>query len=77
MPAAEATAPTTQPSRSGRLLALVRKLIDYARELAARFIPPSSDPMWSQAAQEIFVACIVHLTSSTGIVVPVDEGRHL
>jgi Type IV secretion-system coupling protein DNA-binding domain len=32
-----------------------------ARELAARFIPPSSDPMWSQAAQEIFVACIVHL----------------
>jgi 3-oxoacyl-[acyl-carrier protein] reductase len=23
------------------------------------------------------VACIVHLTSSTGIVVPVDEGRHL
>jgi hypothetical protein len=32
-----------------------------ARELAARFIPPSSDPMWSEAAQEIFVACIVHL----------------
>ncbi len=23
------------------------------------------------------VACVVHLTSSTGIVVPVDEGRHL
>jgi 3-oxoacyl-[acyl-carrier protein] reductase len=23
------------------------------------------------------IACIVHLTSSTGIVVPVDEGRHL
>ena len=32
-----------------------------ARELAARFIPPSSDPMWSEAAQEIFVTCIVHL----------------
>jgi len=32
-----------------------------ARELAARFIPPSSDPMWSEAAQEIFVACVVHL----------------
>jgi len=30
-----------------------------ARELAARFIPPSSDPMWSHAAQEIFVAMIV------------------
>jgi type IV secretion system coupling TraD/TrwB family protein len=37
-----------------------------ARELAARFIPPSSDPMWSQAAQEIFVACIVHLQASRG-----------
>jgi 3-oxoacyl-[acyl-carrier protein] reductase len=23
------------------------------------------------------IACIVSLTSSTGIVVPVDEGRHL
>ncbi len=35
-----------------------------ARELAARFIPPSADPMWSQAAQEIFVACLVHLQST-------------
>jgi type IV secretory pathway TraG/TraD family ATPase VirD4 len=39
-----------------------------ARELAARFIPtpPGSDPMWSHAAQEIFVACIVHLQASLG-----------
>jgi len=37
-----------------------------ARELAARFIPPSSDPMWSEAAQEIFVACIVHLQATKG-----------
>jgi hypothetical protein len=37
-----------------------------ARELAARFIPPSSDPMWSHAAQEIFVACIVHLQATRG-----------
>jgi len=37
-----------------------------ARELAARFIPPSADPMWSQAAQEIFVACIVHLQATKG-----------
>lgn len=37
-----------------------------ARELAARFIPPSTDPMWSQAAQEIFVACIVHLQATKG-----------
>jgi Type IV secretion-system coupling protein DNA-binding domain len=35
-----------------------------ARQLAARFIPPSSDPMWSEAAQEIFVACIVHLQAT-------------
>jgi hypothetical protein len=35
-----------------------------ARELAARFIPPSSDPMWSEAAQEIFVACVVHLQAT-------------
>jgi Type IV secretion-system coupling protein DNA-binding domain len=35
-----------------------------ARELAAPFIPPSSDPMWSEAAQEIFVACIVHLQAT-------------
>ena len=32
-----------------------------ARELAARFIPPSHDPMWSEAAREIFVACVAHL----------------
>lgn len=37
-----------------------------ARELAVRFIPPSSDPMWSQAAQEIFVSCIVHLQQTRG-----------
>lgn len=37
-----------------------------ARELAARLIPPSTDPMWSQAAQEIFVACIVHLQATKG-----------
>ena len=39
MPPAAAPQPTTQPdpqpSRSGRLLALVRKLIDYGKELAA------------------------------------------
>lgn len=37
-----------------------------ARELAARFIPPSVDPMWSQAVQEIFVACIVYLQATKG-----------
>ena len=31
--AAPATQPEVQPSRSGRLLALVRKLIDYAKEI--------------------------------------------
>ncbi len=37
-----------------------------ARELAARFIPASPDPMWSEAAREIFVACIVHLQATKG-----------
>jgi len=32
-----------------------------ARELASRFIPRSSDPMWSEAAREIFVTCVVSL----------------
>ena len=36
MSAAASTAtPTTEPSRSGRLLDLLRRLIDYGRELAA------------------------------------------
>ena len=39
MPPAAASPPTTQPdpqpSRAGRLLALVRKLIDYGKELVA------------------------------------------
>ena len=33
--AAPTTEPDSQPSRSGRLLALIRKLIDYGRELGA------------------------------------------
>lgn len=32
-----------------------------ARELAARFIPKSDDPMWSEAARSILVACIASL----------------
>ncbi|MGF1630208.1 MAG: type IV secretion system DNA-binding domain-containing protein [Kiloniellaceae bacterium] len=42
------------------------KVKQDARELAARFIPPSSDPMWSEAAQEIFVACLAHLQATRG-----------
>ncbi len=37
-----------------------------ARELAARIIPASSDPMWADAAREIFVACAVHLQQTKG-----------
>ena len=33
--AAETPTPTTEPSRSGRLLNLIRKLIDYGKDLAA------------------------------------------
>jgi hypothetical protein len=36
------TSPDTQPSRVGRLLALVRRLIDYGRDLAAKI--QSRDP---------------------------------
>lgn len=32
-----------------------------ARELAARLIPKSSDPMWAEGARELLVACIVSL----------------
>jgi len=42
------------------------KVRQDARELAARFIPPSADPMWSEAAQEIFVACLVYLQATLG-----------
>jgi hypothetical protein len=37
-----AASPETQPSRVGRLLALVRRLIDYGRDLAAKV--QRSDP---------------------------------
>jgi hypothetical protein len=37
-----------------------------ARELAARLIPASADPMWSQAAEELFFACIVQLQQTKG-----------
>lgn len=37
-----------------------------ARELAARFIPPSHDPMWSDAAREIFIACVAALQATKG-----------
>lgn len=32
-----------------------------ARELAARFIPKSDDPMWSEAARSILAACVISL----------------
>ena len=35
-----------------------------ARELAARFIPKSDDPMWSEAAREVFVTCVASLQAS-------------
>ena len=32
-----------------------------ARELAARFIPKSDDPMWAEAARGLFAACVICL----------------
>src|SRR5262245_34890234 len=43
--ATTATDPTTSPSRVGRLLDLVRKLIDYGKELAATLRQPSADDL--------------------------------
>ncbi len=43
--------PDTQPTRSGRLLALVRKLIDYGKELAATVRQRvASDPVFARAS---------------------------
>jgi hypothetical protein len=48
--ATEALTPTTEPSRSGRLLDLVRKLIDYGRELAATIRQRvATDPIFAKA----------------------------
>jgi hypothetical protein len=46
MPDAAATADLPTPSRSGRLLSLVRKLVDYGKQLAAQFRerPAPNDP---------------------------------
>jgi hypothetical protein len=38
-----------------------------ARELAARIIPGSQDPMWSDAAREILVACVATLQATKGV----------
>ena len=46
--AAETPTPTTEPSRSGRLLNLVRKLIGYGRELAATICPrTAAEPIFA------------------------------
>lgn len=37
-----------------------------ARELAAKFIPDSKDPMWSAAAQQIFTAMLLELMLTQG-----------
>ncbi|HME22773.1 MAG TPA: hypothetical protein VKI44_15805 [Acetobacteraceae bacterium] len=47
--AAETPAPTTEPSRSGRLLNLVRKLIGYGRELIATIRPrTAAEPLFAK-----------------------------
>jgi Type IV secretion-system coupling protein DNA-binding domain len=35
-----------------------------ARELAARLIPPSEDPLWSEAARDVLVACVASLQAT-------------
>ncbi len=69
MSAAENPSPTTaetKPSRSGRLLALVRKLIDYGRELAATIRERvAAEPIFARtrfgtADLEVILARIAH-----------------
>jgi hypothetical protein len=48
--AAETPTPTTEPTRSGRLLGLIRKLIDYGRELATTIRQRvAADPIFAKA----------------------------
>jgi 3-oxoacyl-[acyl-carrier protein] reductase len=48
---------------------------DRLHEMAARM--PLQKVTAAEDVARAAIACITHLTSSTGIVVPVDEGRHL
>ena len=37
-----------------------------ARELAARLIPDSHDPMWADAARDVLVVCVATLQATKG-----------
>jgi len=58
-------APQDQRSMIGDVARDCRTKQD-ARELAARIIPGSQDPMWSDAAREILVVCVSTLQSTKG-----------
>ena len=68
--AAETPAPTTEPSRSARLLDLIRKLIDYGRELAATIRQRT-------AADPIFAKCCFGTTDLALIFARITRGLHL
>src|SRR5271166_1235855 len=70
MSAAEAPTPTTEPSRSGRLLNLVRKLIGYGRELAATICPRT-------AAEPIFAIVRFGTINLELILARIARGLHL
>jgi len=65
--AAETPAPTTEPSRSGRLLTLVRKLINYGREIATTIRPHTT-------AQPIFAKVRFGTTDLTLIFARIARG---
>jgi hypothetical protein len=60
---------TTEPSRSGRLLSLVRKLIDYGRELAATIRRRT-------ATDPIFAVCRFGTTDLALILARIARGLH-
>jgi type IV secretory pathway TraG/TraD family ATPase VirD4 len=58
-------APWDKRSAAWDIAADCRNIQD-ARELAAKFIPDSKDPMWSAAAQQIFTAMLSELMHTRG-----------
>ncbi|HME20161.1 MAG TPA: hypothetical protein VKI44_02140 [Acetobacteraceae bacterium] len=68
--AASTPTPTTEPSRSGRLLGLIRKLIDYGKDLAAT--------IRQRTATEPFFAKVRFGTSDLALILArIAHGLHL
>ncbi len=66
--AASTPTPTTEPSRSGRLLDLVHKLIDYGRELAGTIRRrTATDPIFAKCCFGTTVLALIFSRISRGL----------